>query len=770
MKPSASFLALLLAIFLVLVPARADHIVEFLPSYYSHQIRIDAIDTGSAAKRLTNNSIHAYLGGDPFGTKPAPATLGHIDSLRSYLVVTFNPAFGDRHARCAAGSALIKWLSTKTGDYIFHPYPVTPYHSDYFQHLDLVEPLKTQYQTAPSESESRLGFKVLVKGKLAQTLPNSLTPGSDKDWVAAIEEIDNDKLLHSSPIGNVWLEWPWIKEGWFSSYLLFSGMLRDPTEKSVAEAIQQRLVTGSYEGKVEQANLARKLISTLVAGCERMVIGYTVKSEYFNSSDYGGGVENVAFDSLAGLNSPIFLRAVKLKDFLWNGWLRVGVAGKMGAAWNPVGGFDDAPGRIIWAAIGDPAQISHPYNSTWIPNRVAVSPVTFDAPLAGEVNVPATAVSPEPGTGNLNRLGEGKTAKERILYRVLLSSFHDGTTMGVADILYAYGFAYRWGVKPTASRSDYDPLVARSTSLFREWLVGIRPLPIEQEMKPSSETKYVFPVQPIEVYLKRRLADMTQTAALASPWNTVPWHVIALIEEAVKRHLAAFSQEESERLRLPWLDLVRNERLNVRLASLVEQFRRESYIPPALQNLVTPGEARTRWSALQAFYKTHHHFLVTNGPYRLQSWSGNSVTLQAFRDATYPVGIGLFDHYAIPRRAYITGIRVNGNHLEVRGDVEKIQHFQRTYSIVRESLTGPASKIDHENLPVCAYIVINQKGEVTDLGNAPYADAGSFNLKVNQSLKPGLYTVIIGLFVGGNRMNPELKSIQYRVENQPNHS
>jgi len=380
------------------------------------------------------------------------------------------------------------------------------------------------------------------------------------------------------------------------------------------------------------------------------------------------------------------------------------------------------------------------------------------------VEVPAKALSPEPGTGMFQPAGEGKTAKAKILYRVLLSSFHDGTSMGVADILYAYAFAYRWGVKSLRSGADYDPFVDTSTALLREWLVGIRLLQTEQEIKVSGETKYVFQVQPIEVYLERRLADFTQTAAVAPPWSTLPWHVVALMEEAVKRHLAAFSQDEAKRRRLPWLDLVRSESLNTQLASLVEQFRREGYVPPALQNLVTPAQARTRWAALQKFYKTYRHFLVTNGPYRLQRWSGNSVPLQAFRDVTYPLGLGLFDRYPIPRRAYITGLKLQGNRLEVRGDVEKIQRFQRTYTVAREPLRGPASEIDPEDLPVCAYVLVNQEGVIVDLGNAPYVDAGTFTLELNRPLKPGLYTIIMGLFVGGNRINPDLKSIQYRVE------
>ena len=39
----------------------------------------------------------------------------------------------------------------------------------------------------------------------------------------------------------------------------------------------------------------------------------------------------------------------------------------------------------------------------------------------------------------------------------------------------------------------------------------------------------------------------------------MPWHVLALMEAAVERGFAAFSQTEAARRGLPWLDLVRDK-------------------------------------------------------------------------------------------------------------------------------------------------------------------------------------------------------------------
>ena len=95
-----------------------------------------------------------------------------------------------------------------------------------------------------------------------------------------------------------------------------------------------------------------------------------MKREYF-SAEYSAGIENVGFDSLTGLNSPIFIRTVKLKDFPWNGWLALGVDGRPTAAWNPIAGFNDRFGRLAWSALSDPALLPSPYEAGWMLNRIS---------------------------------------------------------------------------------------------------------------------------------------------------------------------------------------------------------------------------------------------------------------------------------------------------------------------------------------------------------------------------------------------------------------
>ncbi len=745
------FLAALLAAWVgTPVRAGADHPLEYFPSFYPHEIRIQALDPAAAVKLLAKNSLHAYVGGDPFAGGTPLAGLGHVDSLGSYLVLTFNGAAqSEGNTRCKGARGVLGALAKPKGGYVVHPYPVTPFHADYLAHLDLAEAARQRFESPARASEPPGALRLRAKGRLATRLVPSAWRATGQNWDATLEEIDlHDLVGPSRASANDWLGPPWLKQGWFHAYLLHAPMLTDPAARRDADALYRRLVTGAYEGETERINLERKLVALLGGGCERVVLGYTARREYFNNSDYSEGIENIAFDSHAGLNAPIFVRTIKLKDFLWNGWLRLGVETKPRAAWNPMGGFTDAGGRLIWSAVGDPAEFPSPYAASWVPDRVSPAATTAEVASKG-LPIPPDALLPEPGSGLLKPVGAGKTARAKVVYRVRFSLFHDGTPMTAADLLYAFGFAYR----------PHDRLTDASAALLREWLAGVRVLQAEKEVRDFGEKKYTFQVQVVEVYLNRALTDALQLASVAPPWSTLPWHAIALMEEAVKRGLAAFSQDEAKRRGVPWLDLVRDQRVKERLAALVDEWSRQGDVSPGLLGLVTPDQARARWAALKEFYAKNRHFLVTNGPYRLHQWGEDGVVLQAFRDPSYPLGIGAFDRYAVPRRAYISKLEIRDGWLEIRAEVEKVFRFQRSYQLVREPFRGQAGAGDAAESPLCHYVVIGADGSVAAAGRTSFGADGAVRLDLKGALKPGLYTIAVALSLGGNEINPEVKTM-----------
>ena len=753
--------------FMVPQAAHAGHESPFYPSFYPQEIRIDTLDPVAAAAGWNKARVHVYVGGDLFAGSPLPADAVTVQRLHSFLVLTFDgapsrhgSANGGQRNRCAIASQIVSAFAPGIADFVLHPYPVTPYHADYLQHFDLAQQARARFAAGGGDGAAGRSFRIRAKGPLAQSLLPARWIAQGSEWNATLEEIDLNQLAAANGFApGGWSAPPWVKQGWFQAYRLFAGGPQDGAARKAADTVNRRLLSGEYGEPAERINLERSLVSTLIGGCGRMVVGFRLKREHFNA-EYSNGVENVAFDSHLGFESPLFARTVKLKDFMWNGWLRLGIATKPAAAWNPVGGFSDAFGRMLWLAVGDPALMPAPHGGNWIPNRVTLNP----KPVATAVTIPKDAVRPEPGTGLLRPVGSGRIAQQQFRYSVRLSAFHHGIHTGVADIIYPYIFAFRWGMQGPGASGALDPSVARSTALVREWLAGFKVIRVEdQVMNYGADLKFSYRTPVVDVYLNHRLSDPWEEASIAPPWSTLPWEVIVLMEEAVRRGIAAFTEGEAQRRGVPWLDLARDKETGKRLAALVDSLRLDAYRPDALKGLVSANEARERWTALARFHAQHGHFLITNGPYRLESWSADTAVLQVFRDLSYPVGLGTFDYLAIPLRAYVSKVENRGARMEIRADVERVSKFQRSYEIVRTAL-GPASRdIDDRERPECRYVIVGPDGKVVRTGAEPFDKSGRFVLDLKELPAPGRYSVLTALYVGGNSVNPEIKVFEHRV-------
>jgi hypothetical protein len=377
-----------------------------------------------------------------------------------------------------------------------------------------------------------------------------------------------------------------------------------------------------------------------------------------------------------------------------------------------------------------------------------------------EASIPADALLPEPGTGRLRPVGPGHSARVKLSYRVLGSAFHDGTRTTEADLLYAYMFAYRWATQGEAA-APYDPTVAAATAPLRQRLRAVRITGVDTTSKSFriAEVDFIRELFLVDVYADIPPGDPEQDAVFAPPWSTLPWHLIVLMEEAVGRGWAAFSQEEAARRGVEWLDLVRSNALKMPLAGLVDQFEREGYRPVILEMLVSEEDARKRWAALAAFYRGHGHFLVTNGPYQLKSWTAESATLDVFRDLSYPLGVGSFDTYAIPRRGYVAKVERQERGLRLSADIEIVMKFMRDYEIVRQPMRQVDATVRNRAAPECRYVVVDATGHVALTGTALPRDDLTFAIPLDDRLTPGQYTVMAEILVNGNAMNPEIERI-----------
>ena len=392
-----------------------------------------------------------------------------------------------------------------------------------------------------------------------------------------------------------------------------------------------------------------------------------------------------------------------------------------------------------------------------VERRTAAQP-TAAAPQS--LSIPEDALIPEPGTGLLRPVGPGRSATLKLTYRVLGSAFHDGTRTTAADLLYAYMFAYRWAVRGEPD-SHYDALIEAATAPLRQRLVAVEVRGVDTASKSFrvGDVNFVRELFVIDVYSNIRPEDPEQDAIFAPPWSTLPWHLTVLMEEAVSRGWAAFSRTEATRRGIDWLDLVRSDHMNARLASLVEEFEREVYRPAILQSLVSAEDARKRWAALSAFFRSHGHFLVTNGPYRLKNWSAGKATVEAFRDLSYPLGVGSYDVYAIPRRGYVARAERTSGGLHLYGDIETVMKFMRDYRIVRQPVQSVDAVVLKRAAPECRYVVVNAEGRVVLTGVARPREDLTFQIEFDGKLPAGRYTVMAEIIVNGNAMNPAIERI-----------
>jgi hypothetical protein len=351
--------------------ARAGHELPVYPSYYPHEIAIETMPPERAAPLLLESKIQAYIGPQLRFAGAAPGSIRAVESLGSFVTVRLNPAVPADPAACAAISVVIRDMAGRQG-FVFHPYPVTPFHGDYLYYADLAEAAKARILHVPADAPGPSGanFRVKAEGELKPLVrPEWLAQG--EGWDVAVEEVGAADLVASSRTSlDGWLGPPWVKTGWYHAERILADAIEDGDTRARAEAARRRLEAGDYRDAVERISLQRALVAALVGNCRKQVAGYTVKRQYF-SAEFTDGVENIGFDSIEGLNSPMFIRTAKLKNFPWNGWLALGIDEAPVAAWNPIAGFDDGFGRLLWSAVGDPALLPEPYGSGWMLNRLS---------------------------------------------------------------------------------------------------------------------------------------------------------------------------------------------------------------------------------------------------------------------------------------------------------------------------------------------------------------------------------------------------------------
>jgi hypothetical protein len=231
------------------------------------------------------------------------------------------------------------------------------------------------------------------------------------------------------------------------------------------------------------------------------------------------------------------------------------------------------------------------------------------------------------------------------------------------------------------------------------------------------------------------------------------------MEAAVERNIAAFSQAEAVKRGVPWLDLVRDKTQVAKLTEIIREFAKTAYRPAAIEALVSAETATARWQALEKFVATSGHLLVTNGPYRLVSWSPQTTVLGVVRDFTYPVGIGTFDRFAYPPHAVVTGVERADNRVLLTADVEMATKVQRDHRPVRKPFKHDTLRETLTIRPLARYFIVGEDGTVRAAGHASWEADGRFAVGMTDRPGSGLAKLFAGIFLDGNTLDPSIASI-----------
>jgi hypothetical protein len=133
---------------------------------------------------------------------------------------------------------------------------------------------------------------------------------------------------------------------------------------------------------------------------------------------------------------------------------------------------------------------------------------------------------------------------------------------------------------------------------------------------------------------------------------------------------------------------------------------------------------------------------------------------------TNPLGVGTYDRFTIPRRAFVAKLTARGDRLEIAAEIERLEKFLREHRLVREPL-GLRGDEDKADLPAARYVILAADGSVAAAGASRDIQAHRVIVDLKGRLKPGAYTALVALALGDNWVDPEVATAQFRVDGAP---
>ena len=321
-------------------------------------------------------------------------------------------------------------------------------------------------------------------------------------------------------------------------------------------------------------------------------------------------------------------------------------------AWDPVGvdGFKDMYSLFISAPTVDRATFVTPNTAEDAPLRASWSDVltkvsmkanaTSQPGMEGEIPVPADAIVYDPRAAAWTPVGPGVTSYSRATYTYKWGRWHTGIPIGIADIMYAQAFTWKWITKVSDKDRYYD--------------AGY-----ESVMRPGQEIIKGIVINPdtsITVYFNFNHMDPARIGASGALYTSVSasgqpvncsWEIVEalakMVAEGGKSGTAWSFSSDPAYTEVDVLAPRCLEDIKAKLQELIDA----SYVPASISQFTTPDQCVARYKAAIAWIDAHHNAYINNGPFFIDNVDlGSSfITLSAFRDPSYPFEAGYWNRY-----------------------------------------------------------------------------------------------------------------------------
>lgn len=630
----------------------------------------------------------------PFGIY-SPEYLNVIDIVESFGF-TYNPSFA---ASMISDAMIGAGATNQDGRWLFNGNPIT---INVLIRQDDV-PKQSMGELVAAELE-KIGFTVQRDyGDLNKA--NVIVYGSDPQslqWQVYTEEFaGTSAFVRYDPITPAQMYAPWLTRMPGSQNPAYWNY-----ENATLDEVTQRIAFSAFTSEDERNQLVRNAIEMGIQESVRIFVAQ--KTDPFVASANTHGLVN---DFGAGITSKYSLLNARSGDGN-NISLDIGVKQIHQGSWNTITGLQDIYSRTIYFMVADPGTFRNPYTGEVIPFRSEWTDISTEGPLGG-VDVPADAIIWNQTLQQWVQVGEGVNATSKVTFKPLYSTWHHGIPMDVSDMMYGDYFSYEWGTDLGPEDRTVDP---EYTALASE------------AIKLSKGARYIAP-DIIETYADFWHYDDEEIAGSVAFFPTEPWEIIAASERIVMEGKLAYSRSEAQAKGIGWYDPIIREHADM-IKEELQKMKNEQFVPPALIDVITVQDAIERYDAGISWIENHGHAIISNGAYYLDNFNiaGGTITINAFRDFSYPFEVGHWTQYETPLLAEISSIDVP----------RSITIGQPTSMTVNVQVASQPSSNATVN-----YFISNSDGQVVIRGEAQQHqdNIGQFNIdlaaEMTANLSPG---------------------------------